>query len=186
MSPSASGLPWRFASILPSSMRCTHIEHFSITPRVRTVTSGLSAKILQRVVVLVLEPVESADLVGTVVRAIPSADAAVVRLLVESLFDHGPWPAPGRRFRRGRCRSAGTSSADVTRRRRPRCRCLVLRQTFVRCTVCFQRRSATRGQPREREWRRFLAAARCRLEGLSSTQPVFGEHPARLPDQKGR
>ena len=41
--PSASfpGSPRRAASARASWMRCTQKEHFSITPRLRTVTSGL-------------------------------------------------------------------------------------------------------------------------------------------------
>ena len=64
-------------------MRCTQNVHFSITPRARTVTSGLcwSARVVDRLVVV--EPVEAADLVRAVVRAEPRADAAVVDHLVE-------------------------------------------------------------------------------------------------------
>lgn len=42
MSPSFTGLPSFLAAILPAWMRCTHMLHFSITPRERTVTSGFS------------------------------------------------------------------------------------------------------------------------------------------------
>ena len=41
-SPSASGRPAASARSLPAWMRWVHSEHFSITPRERTTTSGLS------------------------------------------------------------------------------------------------------------------------------------------------
>src|SRR5260221_7665832 len=42
ISPSFTGRPSFFAFSLPSCKRCTHMLHFSITPRERTTTSGLS------------------------------------------------------------------------------------------------------------------------------------------------
>ena len=78
------------ASSLASWMRWTQKLHFSITPRERTVTSGLSARFSQLVVAAYIEPVEAADLVRAVVGTVSRAHAAVVNLLVQSfLAVHG-------------------------------------------------------------------------------------------------
>ena len=81
----------------------------------------IECQIEQRVVVRIVEPVEAADFVGTVVRTVPRADTAVVDLLVQSFAAVNGGQHRDRPFRRERCRSADTSSADATRRhRRPR------------------------------------------------------------------
>ena len=56
-----------------------------MTPRERTVTSGLSTRFCSLIVVGVVEPVEAADLVRAVVGTVARADAAVVDLLVQPL-----------------------------------------------------------------------------------------------------
>ena len=85
-----------------------------MTPRERTVTSGLSTRFCQRSSRGVVEPVEAAHLVGAVVRAVARADAAVVDLLVQALARCAPWRAPGRPSRTARSRSAGRASAGAT------------------------------------------------------------------------
>ena len=91
-------------------IRCTQYVHFSITPRLRTVTSGLCSSFRLGVVeVGVLEEVEPPDLVRAVVRAVPRADAAVVDHVVEPLGAVRRSPRPGRRARTGRSRSACTA-----------------------------------------------------------------------------
>ena len=92
-SPSASGRRCSSAWFLPSWMRWTQRLHFSITPRLRTVTSGFSTSRPSGLCHVVGEvvaggevvPVEPADLVWAVVRAVARADAAVVDLLVDAL-----------------------------------------------------------------------------------------------------
>ncbi len=76
-------------------MRCTQNEHFSITPRERTVTSGFNTILPRSVffaglacaellVVVIFEPVEATYFIRTVVSAIASTDTAVVSHLVET------------------------------------------------------------------------------------------------------
>ena len=112
--------PSRIAPVLASRrrsaralMRCTQYVHFSITPRLRTVTSGLSQQLQARRVVqsVVLEEVEAPHLVRAVVRAVPRADAAVVDHLVQALGAVRRSPPPGRPPRRARSRSACTAPA---------------------------------------------------------------------------
>ena len=70
-----------------SLMRCTQYVHFSITPRLRTVTSGFRSSCAGSCVSQsrVEEEVESPHFVRAVVRAVARADAAVVDHLVEAL-----------------------------------------------------------------------------------------------------
>ena len=93
-------------------MRWTQYVHFSITPRLRTVTSGLYKQLeLRNVPLRVLEEIETPHLVRAVVRAIARADAAVVGHLIDAFravrrgFDRTDG------VRTGRSRSAGTASA---------------------------------------------------------------------------
>ena len=74
------------ASIRAAAMRCRQNVHFSITPRARTVTSGIAGD--GRTVFLLGKGkvVEAAHLVGTVVGAEPRADAAVVDHDVQALL----------------------------------------------------------------------------------------------------
>ena len=80
----------RSASIRAAAIRCRQNVHFSITPRARTVTSGLRA--IRRPLLFggEGEVVEAANLVGTVVGAEPRADATVVDHHVQPfLIVHG-------------------------------------------------------------------------------------------------
>ena len=85
MTPSAMPVPSVLASMRAWLMRCTQYVHFSMTPRLRIVTSGLRcAKSSGVVEILVQQEVEAPDLVRAVVRAIPRADAAVVDHVVQA------------------------------------------------------------------------------------------------------
>ncbi len=93
MSPSASGVPDCSAASLPAWIRWMQRLHFSMTPRERTTTSGLSTIVpsglfmwkSNRGLSRVLEPVEPPHLVRAVVLAVARADAAVVDLLVDAV-----------------------------------------------------------------------------------------------------
>ncbi len=71
------------ASLLASWMRCTQKVHFSITPRDRTVTSGLRMRFCENVVVGIIKPIEPPHFVGTVVRAVAGAHTTVINLLIQ-------------------------------------------------------------------------------------------------------
>ena len=113
----AAARPSNLACSSPARMRCTQKVHFSVTPRSRTVTSGLSPR-LARGSRAPVEEVEAAHLVGAVVLAVARADAARVDLRVEALLGVVGRVRSGRPPRRGRSCTAGSRAAG----RRPRAR----------------------------------------------------------------
>ena len=99
-------------------MRCTQYVHFSMTPRLRIVTSGLRcAEQLRRREVRVEQEVEPPHLVRTVVRAVPRADAAVVDHVVQAFVVVLTSPPPGRPARTARPRTAAGHRLVVGLRR---------------------------------------------------------------------
>ena len=75
---SPTGRLSRSAAMRASAMRCRQKVHFSITPRPRTVTSGLRDWMARCSSPREGEIIKSPDLVGTVVGAEPRADATVI------------------------------------------------------------------------------------------------------------
>ena len=144
-----------------------------MTPRLRTVTSGIAQRLeARRRPVLVEQEVEAPHLVGAVVRAVARADAAVVDHVVQAFGAVRRGARPGRPPRTARSRTAcrapagGTSRGLSSRRRRSSGR---------------RGSSASRGRGRPAPCRRPGCCSRRRRRSMQALQPVHDVRSIAIP-----